>query len=333
MTSAGGVVTRRFVAPGKLMIAGEYSVLAPGGEALAVAVEGGVALDAEPAPAWELVRADSGAAWRPGAPVPGDLRFAAAAFEEVRAHLGDPGAPHRLVLRPAGAHGTGEAKPGIGGSASATAVTAAAVLTLATGVAPVNPLLLDVALRAHRRAQDGEGSGYDVATVVYGGLVHWRHGEATRLPWPDGLHLLAGYSGTSARTTSFLAKVEALRAADPARLADDFGALAAPVRALVDAFRTAAPAAALDAARACHRALAAWDAAHRLGIVTPAIAQLCAAAERAGAAAKVSGAGGGDSVIAFAGAAAVLEAVSRAWTSAGFRPLPLVRAEAGTREA
>jgi phosphomevalonate kinase len=333
--------SRRFVAPGKLMIAGEYAVLGPSGEALAVAVQAGVTLDAFPASVWELARAEDGTTWREpdgSAAVPEALRFAHAAWTTARAALaaGDatPPPPHRLVTRPDGDAGTGDRKPGVGGSASATAAVTAALFGLAGRDVPAErAAILAAALRAHRAAQGGEGSGYDVATVVHGGLVHWRRGAAAALPWPDGLHVLAGYSGRSARTVGFLQRVESLRAADAARLAAELDALAAPVRALLAAFGAASVPAVLQSVRDCHDALAAWDRAHGLGIVTAEIAQLRALAAAEGAAAKVSGAGGGDSVLAFAADPSVLDATARAWRDAGFRPFAVARTDHGVHEA
>src|SRR5262249_62153527 len=67
-----------------------------------------------------------------------------------------------------------------------------------------------------------------------------------------------------------------------------------------------------------------------LPITTPALARLVAAARRAGAAAKPSGAGGGDWGIAFATSPAQAAAVRAAWGAGGSVPLPLaIRAEGG----
>src|SRR5206468_279344 len=57
-------------------------------------------------------------------------------------------------------------------------------------------------------------------------------------------------------------------------------------------------------------------------IVTPALARLVAAARRVGAAAKPSGAGGGDCGIALATSGAQADAVAAAWRAEGIVPLP-----------
>jgi len=66
-----------------------------------------------------------------------------------------------------------------------------------------------------------------------------------------------------------------------------------------------------------------------LPITTPALARLVAAARRAGAVAKPSGAGGGDCGIAFATSPAQASAVREAWEAEGIVPLPLAVEPAG----
>ena len=66
-----------------------------------------------------------------------------------------------------------------------------------------------------------------------------------------------------------------------------------------------------------------------LPLVTPALATLVRAAQRVGAAAKPSGAGGGDCSIALATSAAQAAAVRAAWQDAGILPLPVTIAAQG----
>jgi phosphomevalonate kinase len=319
---------RRFLAPGKLMIAGEYAVLGPGGAALAVAVSGGVEADVMPSEAWELARVE-GPTWRRGE-VPEELRFAHAAWSQARGAL----VPHRVLTRACGAASSGVRKPGVGGSASAAVAVTAALHGLAgrdLRASATRAAVLGDALAAHRAAQHGRGSGYDVATATVGGLVLWRpaSGEAAVVDWPDGLQIVAGYSGRSAPTSAQLASVEA-RAGRA--LGEDLRRLAAPVDELIDAARGRNLGRVLAGVRRCQRALAAWDSLRQLGIVTAEVAALIALAERCGAAAKVSGAGGGDSVIALADDETLIAAVQRAWRRAGFEPLDVELDHEGVRE-
>jgi phosphomevalonate kinase len=68
-------------------------------------------------------------------------------------------------------------------------------------------------------------------------------------------------------------------------------------------------------------------------ILTPPLARLVAAARRAGAVGKPSGAGGGDCGIAFATSLGQAEAVRAAWREEGIVPLPLAIAADGAHEA
>ncbi len=337
-------------APGKLMIAGEYAVLGPDGEALAVAVEPGFACEATPAARWSLVRNDAGAEVEvPFTPdptrtsyvgVPEAARFAIAAVDHALATLGEAPAPLRLVTRTLAA-ATGDRKPGVGGSAGASVVVAGAVLA-AGGVAVSADRVLPVALAAHWAGQNGAGSGYDVATIAHGGLIRWRRAllagpgafpwQADALPWPPAFELIAGYSGRSAKTTRFVGRLEALAAADPPRIRRALGALGAPVSALGARLANGSVSGLLEGVRACHAALCAFDAELDLGILTSELTAMIAHAEAEGAAAKVSGAGGGDSVIALAHQPEVLAAVAERWRRHGFEPLPLVLAERGVRQ-
>lgn len=298
------------------MIAGEYSVLGPGGQALAMAVEPRLAVDATPGERWELSRGDGSAHWSAGEAVPAELRFMHAAVEVLRSEIADLG-PQRLVSRGPDGTGTGDRKPGVGGSASATVATVGAILA-AAGEDLDPARVTRLALQAHAAAQGGRGSGYDVATIAHGGLVHWR--PARRLAWPPGLRVLAGYTGRSASTTGLLKRLEGREQADPEREARRLIALGAPVGRLAQAFESGVVEAVLDAVGACQRALEEWD---EIGVITPAVADMVDLARAAGAVGRVSGAGGGDSVLAFAPDRVALDRVRAAWSERGYRPLPL----------
>lgn len=317
-------------APGKLMLAGEYAVLRPqGGRALAVALPEGVEVTARPSPGgWELTREEDGLLWREAtgaqseAPPPEALRFVHAALQSSRrssaiAQL----APLRLSTRQLGALGTGAQKPGVGGSASATVATCA-VLAAAAGEACPPETLLERALCAHREAQGGRGSGYDVATIVYGGLVDYqRLGESEakveRRRWPS-ISIVAGYSGESASTRALLVRVDAIASAHPDAFAAELAALGAPVDELSRALVDASPTAIAEAIDDCHARLAAWDRKHALGIVTPAIEALLVLARAVDVPCKIAGGGGGDSVVALHDDPQRLARLRERWQDAGF---------------
>ena len=328
----------RIEVPGKLMIAGEYAVLGPTGESLAMTVHPGLEVCAERAEDWRLSRADGGASWRTGEPVPADLTFAHAALMEAR--KGRALSPHHIETRVAPQVGSGIRKPGVGGSASATVGVVAAVLA-AAGEPLRAEEILSIGVRTHRQVQSGFGSGYDVATISTGGLVCWRPArlaggagerEALRIPWPQGLQVLAGYTGRSASTTGLLTRLEDQVQSDRAAFLRGLTRLGAPVGQLIDAFVEADLEQIFAQVKACHEALCSWSDQVELPVVTPEVRAMIALAEESGAVAKVSGAGGGDSVLAFSDDASVLTRVRTGWLEAGFEPLPIQRCEWGVRE-
>ena len=328
------MTARRYVAPGKLMIAGEYSVLGPHGEALAMAVEPGLAVNATPTARWELARADSDVTWAEGEPVPAELRFAHAALTEALCRCRPT--PHRLQTEVLGGTGTGARKPGVGGSASAAVAITGAVFDLAGRETDADRIVVS-AFEAHLSAQDGRGSGYDVATIAHGGLVLWRparvaggvgHREAVRLAWPEGLHTLVGYTGRSADTRELLARMEARTRVDPLQAARDLMVLGTAVGKLVDAFAHGELGGIRRELGRAHDALVDWDDTMGLGVITPEVSEMIALARSFGAVAKVSGAGGGDSILAF-GTQPELVEVAEAWSTAGFTPLDFRRADTG----
>jgi phosphomevalonate kinase len=145
----------------------------------------------------------------------------------------------------------------------------------------------------HARAQGG-GSGADVAAAVHGGVLRYtvtgRDASVRGARLPDGVVLAAFWSGTSARTSDLVARVDALRARDP-RALGDLHLLAARAPAAVDAGDGPGF---VSAARDYGRALDVLGRAADAPIVLPAFAELAALADGEHGAFLPSGAGGGD---------------------------------------
>jgi len=163
-------------APGSVLLLGEYAVLQPGGLGVAAAVEPRVRVRVRPAADALRIEGTDGIdrfAWRAGA---GDLLDAvvdACATELTRA----PGPA--LVAVDSGALTGGGRKLGLGSSAAvAVAVTRALLGGPDRGV-PLDTVFR-TALSAHRAAQGGRGSGYDVAASTYGGTGLFHGGVAPR---------------------------------------------------------------------------------------------------------------------------------------------------------
>jgi phosphomevalonate kinase len=284
------------IAPGKLVVLGEYAVV-DGAPALVAAVNRGVAC------AW-----DPGEGLAISTPT-GDDRFVRSALLEADA----PGGTWRFTdWNPL----PSATKVGLGGSAAAV-VAATLAARLARGDTPTREALFRCAVRVHRAVQ-GSGSGIDVAASTYGGLCRFEVDRVTRLPAVPAERLVVVFSGTSASTGS---RVQQYRAWP------DRAAFVAESRRLVDGFATD-PVAALHAGGALLRAMA-----RQAGISywTPAIDALVSLARTHGGAAKPSGAGGGDIVVALFPDPEAAEAYGAAAAGAGFLLVPVALAEGAAR--
>jgi phosphomevalonate kinase len=314
--------------PGKAFVAGEYSVLERGEPALVLAVDvrlratlrelPGAQVELSRKPDGESVRGElsaAGASW--SSPVPGAVRFAARAVQVAARLCAEEG----LVPRGFAAsfdddfsrHGR---KLGLGGSAAAS-VLAARATAAAHGRELAGAEAMSVATASHWIEQGGRGSGADVAACAMGGLVEVRRVhqwvaaddalrggardllarpplEARSVAVPPGVRFLLAWTGTPADTRALVAAVLEFAGARPGRWRHHVRALSAEETSLRQALERGEESAALDAVRRAAGAMGALGDEAHLPIVTDALAHACAVASSAGAAAKPSGAGGGD---------------------------------------
>lgn len=252
---------RRFTAPGKLVLMGEYAVL-DGAPALVAAVDRGVRCTLRPAPQLR---------WN----TPGDDRF-------VRAVLSRPGVPPAHYefrdSHPTDAH----SKLGFGGSAAATVVATLASRSLA-GLPVRAEQLFAAARRIHHQVQ-GSGSGVDVAASVWGGLIRFSTGGVEARPPREFCVVWSGRSAqTGPRVSRYMRWPE-----------EERHRFARRSTALVEAFSQEP----IRSLRAARRELEAMATSCGLDYRTPALDRIVALAEQHGGAAKASGAGGGDCAIA-----------------------------------
>lgn len=313
-------------APGKLFVSGEWAVLR-GAPALVAAVDRRVRVEIAQADGDGVVvesLAEDRAERVDGAgPVPaGDAGVVVAALRAAHRQ------PAGLFVRIDGrAFVDGGRKLGLGRSA---ATLVAAVAALAPRAARDG--VLASALAANAIFQGGQGSGADVGASVHGGLVEVRRAggahvglRVTARALPAGLHLVAGWTRTSAHTPPLLAR---FAAAEPPAV---FAELAAAAASAAEAVALGDAGGLLEAVDRSGDLLARFGREVGLPVVTPELAALVEAARRAGAAAKPSGAGGGDCGIALCRSAAEARAVRAAWRDAGIVPLDLTVAPEGVR--
>ena len=320
-------------APGKLFVTGEYAVLA-GAPALLAAVDrralvhialepGAGALEAESlAEGTRRVIHDPEREPLGG----GDAGAVLAALRIVRAAAPSLAAMRAQVVVDTRTFLVDGEKLGLGRSAAT--VTAAVAAFLAGVGRHDRGEILEAALAAHALFQDGRGSGADVAAAARGGVLEFRRDGArvavTARALPRGLHLLVGWSGEGGATDPMLRRFAA-GTGEPRSLRE----LSAAAERAAAAVERGDGAALLDAVASTADLLARLGDEVGIPIVTPALARLVAAARRVGAAAKPSGAGGGDCGIALATSEAQADAVAAAWRAEGIVPLPVAIAAEG----
>lgn len=282
-------------APGKLMLTGEFAVLA-GAPALMLAVD-------RRAVAREAVGA--------GSP------FLAAIAEELAAR----GLAMPVITVDSAAFYTDHCKLGLGSSAAVTVAATALALALARPAQPASRAdILEIALAAHARAQRARGaagSGADIAAAVHGGALAYTMGAAVApVAWPAALALVPFFTGGPADTVALVTAVDAARRARPA-------AVDAALAAIADASRAACRAPSVAALAAAADATDQLAAATGVALVPPCVTAARRALQELGGTAKTTGAGGGDVAVAVVPAAADLAAVRARLVAAGGQPLAI----------
>ncbi len=270
-------------APGKLMISGEYAVL-DGAEAIVASVDRRA-----------VVR------WVSAAEATVLPPEAQASFDLAQRQLG--AVPRALALDVTTLR-SGDKKLGLGSSAAAAVAAAGSVFAFHghdLRTFDTRKRIMNVALEGHRAVAPG-GSGADVAASALGGFVRFaRRGErieADPVSWPAALPMRVVWTGQEARTSTFVAKVKALQAADPSRYDAVMGVLKDASAQVLGALESAASERLIAAIDAYGLAMDALGVAAGVGIVTDTLRGIGDAARGLGGAAKPSGAGGGDVAIA-----------------------------------
>ncbi|GBD27009.1 Phosphomevalonate kinase [bacterium HR30] len=226
-------------------------------------------------------------------------------------------------------------KLGLGGSAALVSAIVAALIEWCYGpgaAEELRELVYQRARAAHRLVQKGMGSGGDIAASVFGGVILFEPATSeqpvTPLEWPQGMCLLACYSGHAASTTALIEAYERAKRTKPA------------IHARFLQCSTQAVAALASALQASREVEGRWSQgaqvlptfAEKLGLpyLTPNLKTLLAVAHGQGVTAKPSGAGGGDCAIAVC-SETKKQQLLRAWDASGFLPLDLKPETQGVR--
>ncbi|WEV42125.1 phosphomevalonate kinase [Bifidobacterium sp. ESL0682] len=241
-------------------------------------------------------------------------------------------------------------KYGLGSSAAVTVAMMKALLSFyGLDLEPIQQYKL--AFVAASRAQK-VGSGGDLAASLFGGCIRFTAvdrqwvtnrlqdtalNELIDMPWPglsisrlrafepsSSLRLMVGWTGNPASTPSLVGHVQQQSAAEHERMYQDFlRSSDTCVDALADALVRDDEQAVIAHVREARKLLLSLSSFTGVVIETPALRHLVEVAESHGAAAKSSGAGGGDCGIAIAGPSADMPAVTRGWQEKGIVPLDL----------
>jgi len=181
----------------------------------------------------------------------------------------------------------------------------------------------------HHRLQGNQGSGIDVAAAWYGGLIRFERNpepgatprpSVTRAALPQGLMITFLWAGHPAATTAHLQRFAAWR--ERGRT-DELDALMESSRHLFDSGDCIA------ALRQYVGCLEDLDRAAQLTIYDAAHRELHRLAARCGVVYKPCGAGGGDIGAAFSYEAGAIERFTASARAAGFAPITLETAQHG----
>ena len=299
-------------APGKLMLAGEYVVVAAGAPAIATAVDLRLSVRCESGgQGWRVNSPGLGLVDAPGAEVP--------LLEAVVERFAPAGTSGALSVE--SALGVGPDKPGLGSSAALVVAASAAVMREFGGTTPP----LEELIACHRAGQGG-GSGYDVATSLLGGvcLFQSRGGDfsARAVQWPEGLAARVVHFGAGVSSAGQLHKLRSAMERDPEAvgLALDQQCAAAVA---VEAGLKSGGAELLSLLAHHERTLIGLDRAARLGIENPAYSGVVERLGSGPAILRTAGAGAGDSAWILAPSDQQLEPALASLTEAGYGLLDL----------
>ena len=314
-------------APGKIVLSGEYAVLA-GAPALVATVDRRVIcrLAVRHAGGWRFT--GQGVAYDQTLPKAAVFQAPAATIAGVarQAIAADAAPEHLHVVVDSSACYLGGQKLGIGGSA-------AMVVALATALGALRkePPRLAKLIAIHTALQGG-GSGLDVAAAFTGGVIRYQNHRAVRVRLPSGLKHLAVFCGEGTATAERLATFNAWRGSGTP----------GPLRRLADA--AAAAAAGTDDAEVFVTrfggyavALADFDEDAKLGIFGRRHRRIGELAAGAGVRYKPCGAGGNDIGLALATSERAMMDFHRLVSVVGrsdhldFEPIALSLASAGVR--
>jgi mevalonate kinase len=178
------------------------------------------------------------------------------------------------------------------GSSSAVTVAFAKALTELYGFKLSNKELFDLCYQAVIDVQ-GVGSGFDIAAAIWGGTIYYVSPAKVVVPMTNGLPLVVGYTGIKADTPTLVRMVDTLKIKQPEKINRIFDSITQLVER---AKKEIADTNWLELGRLFNQNQILLQ---ELGVSSVELDRLVAASTKAHAfGAKLSGAGGGDCMVA-----------------------------------
>jgi phosphomevalonate kinase len=273
------------LAPGKIVLVGEYAALADGNT---VEAAFGCYARAQFIPQKETATT---------------MTMVAEIIERIKVELADlaPALPPGSVLLTNEDFRTVRAAvAGLGGSAAMAVAAVGAVLeSLGLALESRKPLVFRIADAARRKAQGYLGSGSDTAAATYGGLIRnalGPDGHRQNLPLapPAGLHLVVFAAGPSLPPAKVVQALERYARADAVSFLEAVAKLREAARRFLDEVGSGQSTAAIAAAGRYGEILQGLCVAAQAPIMNDSFARAAALARELGGIAKPTGAGGGE---------------------------------------
>lgn len=189
------------------------------------------------------------------------------------------------------------------------------------------------AQQIHSMAQGKKGSGIDLASSIYGGVISFQKTRKSfkivKMNYPQNLILLPIWSGESASTTTMIEKMNHWKSLHPGKYWRIMNQLQGWSSEAISAFQNNDVPAFLKRISSYYEALKKLDHASGAGIITTAHKEIAHVVSRSGGIYKTSGAGGGDIGMAFTNSTDIARKVSENILRSGYQLLNLSLSKKG----
>lgn len=351
--------------PGKLMVAGEYSVLEPNQHLITMAVDRYVYVTIEKSESNRLHLTDfnlTNLHWKYANEIVVEsdderISYVREALSITYTYLAELGIEFDFCTISVKSELQDESgiKYGLGSSAAVVTATVTAVLHYYLSENVEKDLIFKLAAIAHLNVQ-GNGSGADIAASTYGGMVRyasfqadwllneyenseqmtrliekdWLYLSIKRLTWPSNFHLRIGWTGTPASTSHLVNNVLKLKSHNREQYDLFLKNSEQAVQQMTRGIETNDFTEFLKGVRKNRHALATIGHLANVSIETDKLRQLSDLAHNYEGAGKLSGAGGGDCGLAFVPSKKLGDSLVNAWRDNDIKPLTLTIDITGT---